>query len=120
MFQCVPLPPSLPPLFHFAAVLHLLQHLDILQTHKGDIFEVNLPNKVTKIMAVPKKGTVREAIDPVMKKNNYSLEVMDLKFADTLKVYTRVCVCVLGGGGGIDAAKPLMADIRAMCYIIQL
>ena len=90
-FNISPSPPSLPPLFHFAAVLHLLQHLDILQTHKGDIFEVNLPNKVTKIMAVPKKGTVREAIDPVMKKNNYSLEVMDLKFADTLKVYTRVC-----------------------------
>ena len=54
--------------------------------HKGNIFEVNLPNKVTKIMEVPKKGTVREAIQPVLKKNNYSLDVMDLKFADTLKV----------------------------------
>ena len=64
----------------------LPQHLDILQVHKGNIFEVNLPNKVTKIMEVPKKGTVREAIDPILKKNSYSLDVMDLKFADTLKV----------------------------------
>ena len=72
------------------------QHLDILQAHKGNIFEVNLPNKVTKIMEVPKKGSVRDAINPVLKKNNYSLEVMDLKFADTLKVYIHVYmyVCV--------------------------
>ena len=70
----------------------LYQHLDILQAHKGNIFEVNLPNKVTKIMEVPKKGSVREAIQPVLKKNNYSLDVIDLKFADTLKVC--VCVCV--------------------------
>jgi hypothetical protein len=70
------------------------RHLDILQEHKGNIFEVNLPNKVTKIMEVPKKGTVREAISPVLKKNNYSLDVMDLKFADTLKVSVRKAVCV--------------------------
>ena len=46
-------------------------------------------------MEVPKKGSVREAIQPVLKKNNYSLDVMDLKFADTLKVCAcvRVCTC---------------------------
>ena len=65
---------------------------------------MNLPNKVTKIMEVPKKGTVREALHPVLKKHNYSLDVMDLKFADTLKVCTYIgmcCVlegCILGLG----------------------
>ena len=78
-------PSSLPPL-SLLSPSSLPQHLDILQAHKGNIFEVNLPNKVTKIMEVPKKGTVRDAIGPVLKKNNYSLDVMDLKFADTLKV----------------------------------
>ena len=68
------------------------QHLDILQEHKGNIFEVNLPNKVTKIMEVPKRGSVREALQPVLKKNNYSLDVMELKFADTLKVSVRCVV----------------------------
>ena len=55
-------------------------------------------------MEVPKKGTVREALHPVLKKHNYSLDVMDLKFADTLKVCTYIgmcCVlkgCILGLG----------------------
>ena len=58
----------------------------MIKAHKKNIYEVNLPNKVTKIMEVPKRGSVRDAIAPVLKKHSYSLDVMELKFADTLKV----------------------------------
>ena len=38
---------------------------------------------------------MREAIQPVLKKNSYSLDVMDLKFADTLKVHITLLQCVM-------------------------
>ncbi len=63
-----------------------LQHLDIFQTHKRNVFEVNLPNKVTKIMQVPDRGTVRDAIQPVLKKYGYSFDIMELRFAQNFRV----------------------------------
>ena len=68
-----------------------LQHLNIFQAHKRNVFEVNLPNKVTKIMEVPAGGTVEQAIQPVLKKHGYSLDIMELRFANNLKV------CVVWG-----------------------
>lgn len=65
------------------------QHLNIFQVHKGNVFEVNLPNKVTKIMAVPQQGTVRDAIRPVLAKHGYNLDIMELHFANTFKVTGR-------------------------------
>lgn len=50
------------------------------------MFEVNLPNKVTKIMAVPPEGTVSDAIKPVLTKHGYDLDIMELHFANNLKV----------------------------------
>jgi hypothetical protein len=50
------------------------------------VFEVNLPNKVTKIMAVPPQGTVSDAIKPVLSKHAYNLDIMELHFANNLKV----------------------------------
>ena len=58
------------------------------------MFEVNLPNKVTKIMEVPPKGTVRDAIQPVLKKHGYTFDIMELRFANTFKVCVHVCMCV--------------------------
>lgn len=62
------------------------QHLNIFQAHKSNVFEVNLPNKVTKIMAVPPRGTVSDAIKPVLTKHGYDLEIMELRFANNFKV----------------------------------
>ncbi len=62
------------------------QHLDIFQAHKRNVFEVNLPNKVTKIMRVPDKGTVRDAIQPVLKKYGYDFDIMELRFANNFQV----------------------------------
>ena len=64
----------------------LLQHLDMFQVHKRNVFEVNLPNKVTKIMQVPEKATVREAIQPVLKKYGYDFDIMELRFANNFRV----------------------------------
>lgn len=62
------------------------QHLNIIQEHKRNIFEVNLPNKVAKIMAVPPHGTVSDAIRPVLVKHGYDLSIMELRFANNFKV----------------------------------
>lgn len=62
-----------------------LQHLQIFQIHKS-VFEVILPNKVTKIMAVPPHGTVGDAIKPVLIKHGYILGIMELRFANNFKV----------------------------------
>ena len=70
-------------------ILHTLthmQHLNIFQAHKRNVFEINLPNKVTKIMAVPPRGTVKDAIQPVLKKQGYSFDIMELRFANNFKV----------------------------------
>ena len=64
----------------------LKQHLNIFQAHKRNVFEINLPNKVTKIMAVPSRGTVKDAIQPVLKKHGYSFDIMELRFANNFKV----------------------------------
>lgn len=71
-----PSPPSLPP----------PQHLNIFQMHNRNVFEVNLPNKVTTIIEVPPEGTVDQAIQPVLKKHGYSLDIVELRFANNLKV----------------------------------
>ena len=63
-----------------------MQHLNIFQAHKRNVFEINLPNKVTKIMAVPPRGTVKDAIQPVLKKQGYSFDIMELRFANNFKV----------------------------------
>ena len=63
-----------------------VQHLNIFQAHKRNVFEINLPNKVTKIMAVPPRGTVKDAIKPVLKKHGYSFDIMELRFANNFKV----------------------------------
>ena len=65
------------------------QHLNVLKEHKNNIYEINLPNKVTKIMATPMKGTVRRAIEPTLKTHGFSLDIMELRFANTFKVCQR-------------------------------
>ncbi len=52
----------------------------------SNVFEVNLPNKVTKIMEAPKEGTVRDTIRPVLKKHGYNLDIMELRFANNFEV----------------------------------
>ena len=63
-----------------------VQHLNIFQAHKRNVFEINLPNKVTKILAVPPRGTVKDAIQPVLKKQGYSFDIMELRFANNFRV----------------------------------
>lgn len=58
----------------------------MFKVHKRNVFEVNLPNKVTKIMQVVDNVTVRQAIQPVLRKYGYTFDMMELKFANTLKV----------------------------------
>ena len=58
----------------------------MFQVHKRNVFEVNLPNKVTKIMQVPDKATVGEAIQPVLKKYGYDFNIMELRFANNFRV----------------------------------
>ena len=65
-----------------------VQHLNIFQAHKRNVFEINLPNKVTKILAVPPRGTVKDAIQPVLKKQGYSFDIMELRFANNFRVST--------------------------------
>lgn len=62
----------------------LLQHLQAYKS--GNVFEVNLPNKVTKIMAVPQGGTVRDAVRPVVTKYGYNVDIMELRFAKNFEV----------------------------------
>lgn len=45
-----------------------------------------MPNRVTKIVEVPSSGNVRTAVTNVLKKYNYSLDVMEIKNASTLQV----------------------------------
>ena len=45
-----------------------------------------MPNRVTKIIAVPSTGTVYTTVANVLKKYNYSLDVMEIKNASTLQV----------------------------------
>ncbi|KAL5471520.1 hypothetical protein EMCRGX_G029643 [Ephydatia muelleri] len=55
------------------------------EANKKNIFEINLPNRVTKIMEVPSKGTIKDAITPLFKKHGYSFDIMELRFANTLR-----------------------------------
>ena len=57
-----------------------------LQVHKKNLFELSLPNRVTKIIEARPNTTIREAIVNVLKKYNYSLEVMEIKLTNTLQV----------------------------------
>ena len=59
----------------------------MLQVHRQNLCEVNLPNRVTKIIEVPATGTVRTTVTNVLKRYNYSLDVMEIKNASTLQVW---------------------------------
>ena len=50
------------------------------------MFEVNLPNHVTKIMVVPLQGTVVDAVKPMIIKHHYRLDILELRYAHNLKV----------------------------------
>ena len=58
----------------------------MLQVHRKNLCEVNLPNRVTKIIEVPSTGTVRTAVANVLKRYSYSLDVMEVMNASTLQV----------------------------------
>jgi hypothetical protein len=61
------------------------ESLKQLQIHKNNLFEVSLPNRVTKIIEARPHCTIREAITHVLKKYNYSLDVMEVKLTNTLQ-----------------------------------
>ena len=82
--QSPPLSLSLP--FSLSPSLSIFQNLKHLQAHKGNLFEVNLPRGITKIIEAPQNTTVREALVNVLKKYNYSLDVMEVRLTSTLQV----------------------------------
>ena len=77
--------PSLSP-FPLPLVSFLSQNLAHLQLHKQNIFEVSLPNRVTKITEASAHSSVRSAIANVLKKYGYTLEVMEVRFTNTMQV----------------------------------
>ena len=58
----------------------------MLQAHRKNLCELNLPNRVTKIIEVPSSGTVRTAVTNVLKRYSYTLDIMEVKNASTLQV----------------------------------
>ena len=62
------------------------QNLKQLQVHKSNIFELSLPNRVTKVIEARPNTTIGEAISNVLKKYKYSLELMEVKMTNTLQV----------------------------------
>lgn len=67
-------------------VVFFKQSLKQFQVHKSNLFEVSLPNRVTKIIEAHPQTTIREAITHVLKKYQYSLDVMEVKLTNTLQV----------------------------------
>lgn len=47
-----------------------------------------LSSTVTKLAPVPKSGTVREAIGPLLARQKFSFETVDVKSAASLQVHT--------------------------------
>ena len=50
------------------------------------MFEIVLSSSVTKLLPVPKSGSVREAIAPLLARQKFSFETVDIKSAASLQV----------------------------------
>ena len=50
------------------------------------MFEIVLSSSVTKLVPVPKSGTVRETIAPLLVRQKLSFETVDIKSAASLQV----------------------------------
>lgn len=57
------------------------------------MFEIVLSSSVTKLVPVPKSGTVREAIAPLLSRQKFSFETVDIKSAASLQVHDDDMVC---------------------------
>lgn len=54
---------------------HILQN-----TRSATMFQLSLLDKVTTIVAVPDKGTVRDAVQPWVKKFGYDFDTIQLRY----------------------------------------
>lgn len=81
------------------------------------MFEIVLSSTVTKLVPVPKSGTVREAIGPLLARQKFSFETVDVKSAASLQVHGGDMVC------GVSCSSPkapyyafLLGLIRFVCH----
>ena len=70
-------------------ILLYLQHRQWL-SGQNNVFEIVLSNSVTKLVPVPKSGTVRDAIAPLLTRQKFSFETVDIKSAASLQVFTQL------------------------------
>ena len=82
------------------------------------MFEIVLSSSVTKLVPVPKSGTVREAIAPLLARQKLSFETVDIKSAASLQVQ-RVLDTVLSVSCTIPKASSLVFNglqLNTICY----
>lgn len=63
-----------------------LQHLEVLNERVGPCFGLALMEKVSKIIPVPKEGSVYEALRNVVRLHKLTFESIDIRFADNMQV----------------------------------
>lgn len=66
--------------------LLVLQHLEVLNERVGPCFGLALMEKVSKIIPVPKQGSVYDALKNVIRVHKLTFEAIDIRFADNMQV----------------------------------
>lgn len=70
-----------------------LQHLEVLNERVGPCFGLALMEKVSKIIPVPKEGSVYEALRNVVRLHKLTFESIDIRFADNMQVRS-LCISI--------------------------